>query len=60
MDSCKILLVFMTRKYSTYEDYIDFIMAGNIAETAYVLSLDGTICGTNLPIVQMPRYLMDI
>lgn len=45
---------------SSYEDYIDYILDGGIAETAYILDLNGTICCTNLPITKMPRYLMEV
>ena len=40
-----------------YKPYVDYIMAGGVAETAYVLSgKDAQLCGTNLPIKQMPTY----
>lgn len=43
-----------------YKPYIDFIMAGKVAETAYVLTSEGTLCCTNLPIKSLPKYQMDI
>jgi hypothetical protein len=39
-----------------YKPYIDYLMAGKVAETAYILSANGTLCGTNLPIKELPRY----
>ena len=39
-----------------YKPYLDFFLAGNVAETAYILSLEGVICATNLPIKELPRY----
>ena len=39
-----------------YKPYIDYITAGGVAETAYILSKEGAICGTNLPIQQLPQY----
>lgn len=33
-----------------YKQYVDYIMAGGVAETAYVLSRQGALCATNLPI----------
>ena len=39
-----------------YKPYVDYIMAGNVAETAYILSKEGAICATSLPIQQMPQY----
>ncbi len=33
-----------------YKPYIDYITSGNVAETAYILTHQGVICGTNLPI----------
>ena len=43
-----------------YKPYIDFIVSGGVAETAYLLSLQGAICGTNLPIQAMPQYNFDL
>lgn len=43
-----------------YKPYVDFILAGGVAETAYILSLEGVICGTNLPIKEMPKYNFDL
>jgi hypothetical protein len=39
-----------------YKPYIDYLLAGNVTETAYILSHEGAICGTNLPIQQLPTY----
>ena len=33
-----------------YKPYVDYVLAGGVAETAYLLSKEGAICGTNLPI----------
>jgi hypothetical protein len=41
-----------------YKPYVDYILAGGVAETAYILSHEGVICGTSLPITEMPRYEM--
>lgn len=39
-----------------YKPYVDYILAGGVAETAYILSKEGALCGTNLPIKELPRY----
>lgn len=39
-----------------YKPYVDYICANGVAETAYILSKEGVICATNLPIQQMPQY----
>lgn len=39
-----------------YKPYIDYILAGGVAETAYIISHAGAICATNLPITQFPSY----
>jgi len=39
-----------------YKPYLDYITQGGVAETAYILSRQGQICGTNLPIKEMPKY----
>lgn len=39
-----------------YKPYVDYILSGDVAETAYVLSKEGVLCGTNLPIKELPRY----
>ena len=36
--------------------YFNYILAGGVAETAYILSKEGALCGTNLPIKELPRY----
>lgn len=33
-----------------YKPYVDYIMSGGVAETAYILARNGQLCGTNLPI----------
>lgn len=33
-----------------YKPYLDYLLAGAVCETAYILSTDGVICATNLPI----------
>ena len=43
-----------------YKPYVDYLTAGGVAETAYILSKEGAICGTNLPIQQMPSYEFDL
>ena len=43
-----------------YKPYVDYILAGGVAETAYILSHEGAICGTNLPIQQLPSYEFDM
>lgn len=43
-----------------YKPYVDYILAGGVAETAYILSKEGAICGTNLPIQQLPSYEFDL
>lgn len=39
-----------------YKPYVDYIMASGVAETAYILSKDGVVCGTSLPIKELPKY----
>jgi profilin len=43
-----------------YKPYIDYILNGKVAETAYILSHQGVICGTNLPIKELPRYEIEV
>lgn len=43
-----------------YKPYVEYITAGNVAETAYILSKEGAICGTNLPIEAMPAYNFEL
>ena len=43
-----------------YKPHIDYILAGGVAETAYILSHEGALCGTNLPIQQLPSYEFDM
>lgn len=39
-----------------YKPYVEYLTNGGVAETAYILSKEGAICGTNLPIQQLPAY----
>jgi hypothetical protein len=41
---------------NAYKPYVDYILNGGVAETAYILSHQGAICATNLPIQQLPAY----
>ena len=41
---------------SAYQPYVDYILNGGVAETAYILTHAGAICGTNLPIKELPAY----
>ncbi len=43
-----------------YKPYLDYITSGTVAETAYILSREGAICATNLPIQQLPQYNFDL
>lgn len=43
-----------------YKPYVDYILAGGVAETAYIISHAGAICATNLPIQQFPAYNFQI
>ena len=43
-----------------YKPYVDFILNGGVAETSYILSREGAVCGTNLPIQQLPSYEFDL
>lgn len=43
-----------------YKPYVDYILASGVAETAYILSREGAVCGTNLPIKELPRYEFDL
>lgn len=43
-----------------YKPYVDYILASGVAETAYILSHEGAICATNLPIQQLPQYNFDL
>lgn len=46
---------------AAYKPYIDYILAGGVAETAYILSKQGAICGTNLPnLKELPRYEFEL
>ena len=41
---------------AAYKPYVDYLLNGGVAETAYIISHEGAICGTNLPIQQFPAY----
>ncbi len=41
---------------NAYQPYVDYILNGGVAETAYIISHQGAICATNLPITQFPSY----
>ena len=43
-----------------YKPYIDYLTNGGVAETAYILSREGALCATNLPIQQLPSYEFDL
>lgn len=43
-----------------YKPYIEYIMAGGVAETAYILSRQGQVCGSSLNIKEMPRYEFEL
>ncbi len=43
-----------------YKPYVDYITNGGVAETAYILSKEGALCGTNLPIQELPKYNFDL
>jgi hypothetical protein len=43
-----------------YKPYVDYMTSGGVAETAYILSHEGAICGTNLPIQQLPAYNFEL
>lgn len=43
-----------------YAPYLNMIVADGVAETAYILSTEGAICATNLPIKELPRYEFDL
>jgi hypothetical protein len=39
-----------------YKPYVDYILANQVAETAYIITHQGAICATNLPIQAFPQY----
>jgi hypothetical protein len=39
---------------------VEYLLNGQVAETAYIISHQGAICGTNLPIAQFPSYNFEI
>ena len=43
-----------------YKPYVDYLLAGGVAETAYIISHEGAICGTNLPINKFPAYNFEL
>ena len=51
---CKDILM------AEYKPFVDYITAGGVAETVYIISHEGAICGTNLPIQAFPQYEFDL
>lgn len=45
---------------NAYQPYVDYILNGGVAETAYILTHQGAVCGTNLPIQQLPVYNFEL
>jgi hypothetical protein len=43
-----------------YKQYVDYITAGGVAETAYIVAKNGAICATNLPIQTFPVYNFEV
>ena len=43
-----------------YKGYIDYITAGGVAETAYIVAKNGALCASNLPIQAFPSYEFDM
>ena len=43
-----------------YKPYLEYLTNGGVSETAYILSKEGAICATNLPIQQLPQYNFDL
>ncbi len=43
-----------------YQGYVDNLMAQAVCETAYLISHQGAICATNLPIQAFPSYDFDL
>lgn len=43
-----------------YKPYVEFIMAGKVAEFAFILTADGVLCGTNLQIQGLPVYALEL
>lgn len=41
---------------AAYKPYVDYITNGGVAETAYLITHEGAICATNLPIQNFPSY----
>jgi hypothetical protein len=39
---------------------VDYITAGGVAETAYIVAKNGAICATNLPIQAFPAYNFEL
>lgn len=39
-----------------YKPYIDYMTAGGVAETAYIVAHNGALLASNLPIEQFPSY----
>jgi len=43
-----------------YKPYIDYLIAGGVTETAYMVAKNGAILATNLPITAFPAYNFEI
>ena len=43
-----------------YKAHVDYILAGGVAETAYILSKEGAVCGSSLGIDKLPSYEFDL
>lgn len=55
-----IIYLFDFYKMEAYKPYVDYIVAGGVAETAYILTKEGVICATNLPIQALPQYNFEL
>lgn len=43
-----------------YKPYVDYIINGGVAETAYILTMAGQVCASNLKINELPKYNFDL
>lgn len=43
-----------------YKPYLDYLTAGGVAETAYLVAKNGAILATNLPIQAFPSYEFEL
>jgi len=43
-----------------YKPYVDYLISGGAAETAYIIAKNGAICATNLPIQAFPSYNFEL